>query len=207
MLKQVIDVSCLPYGRALSTLDENRNILYNTSMARKLLIAIALIIAAFPYFGFTHTTDTYVTTTLGLFMAAVLLFSKRPKMIPQQKPTVYPESKPSPFALPMHELPVVHPKEEAFSPIIAAPTPSQYAIPSPIEAPAHKRARVAPAILPKVEETPVAAPIDAHPAPVRRVRKPISRMTLSEEDQVQPADVPFSPNTHSFEEPHIEAHS
>jgi hypothetical protein len=182
-------------------------------MARKLLIIIALIIAAFPYFGFTHTTDTTVTTVLGLFMAAVLLFSKRPKILPsppQENPS---ESKPSPFSPSMHELPVTHPKEESFMPVISTPTPVPFispgptSIPSPVQTPVRKRVRaVAQAhsdtSIPEIE----AAQAVRSELP-RRSRKVAPRITLSEEERVQPADVPTHTKAISFEEPHVEAHS
>lgn len=183
-------------------------------MARKLLIIIALIIAAFPHLGFAHSTDTIVTTVLGLFMAAVLLFSKRPKMLPEQKPDVYPEAKPSPFVAPMHELPVVHPKEESFAPVISTPLvtpsaiPSTTSIPSPLQTPVRRRARLAQ----PVHDQHVYQGERKHVAPSRaeiprRTRKATPRVTLSEEQQVQPADVPFSSSINSPEQPHSEASS
>ncbi|HXK38360.1 MAG TPA: hypothetical protein VJ579_04810 [Candidatus Paceibacterota bacterium] len=177
-------------------------------MARKLLIGIALVIAAFPWFGFSHSIDTYVTTVLGLFMAAVLLFSKRPKMLPQEKTNALPDAKPSPFVPSMQELPVAHPKEEAFTPVIVAERQSEYVIPSPIETPVRKRARMAQPATPQYEIPAATSTLPyAHPTTPRRVRKNVARVTLSEEAQVQPADVPFQPNTNSFEDSRAETHS
>jgi hypothetical protein len=149
-----------------------------------------------------------VTTVLALFMAAVLLFSKRPKMLPQTKPETLPNATPSPFVPAMHELPVAHPKEEAFTPVISTGPQSQYSIPSPIETPARKRTRM---VQPADTENTVAQSSTelpyAHPATPRRVRKNIARVPLSEEAQVQPADVPFPSNINSFEESSTETHS
>ena len=188
--------------------------LYNTSMARKLLIIIALIIAAFPHLGFSHSMDAIITTVLGLFMAAVLLFSKRPKMLPQQRPEVYPEVKPSPFSAPMHELPVVHPKEESFAPVISTPVstpqaiPSTTSIPSPLQTPMRKRTRVMqPEQEQQVHRDDNTAVPYTHAEIPRRARKAAPRVTLSEEQRVQPADVPFSSSINSTEQPHTEAYS
>lgn len=209
-----VDVSCLHLFCALSTIDESKNMLYNTSMARKLLIIIALIIAAFPHLGFSHSMDAVVTTVLGLFMAAVLLFSKKPKMLPQQKPEVYPEAKPSPFVAPMHELPVVHPKEESFTPVISTPVstpqpiPSTTSIPSPLQTPMRKRTRIMqPEHESQVSHHEHHTESHVHTEVPRRARKTAPRVTLSEEQQVQPADVPFSPAINSSEQPHTEAYS
>ncbi len=181
-------------------------------MARKLLIAIALIIAAFPYLGFSHNTDTTVTTVLGLFMAAVLLFSKRPKMLPQQKPEVAPEVKPSPAIPSAYELPVNHPKEESFAPVITTPehvlpmTPS--AIPSPIQTPQRKRTRMVRPVAPSPSSH-EGGSIPAATAPLvqRRPRKQVSRLTLSEEEQVPPADIPLKTNINQSEESSVETYS
>lgn len=203
---RTVDVTHIIPLHALSTLDENANMLYNACMARKLLIVIALFIAAFPHLGFAHSSDMTVTTVLGLFMAAVLLFSKRPKIVKEEQHAPYPESTPSPFVPAMHELPIAHPKEESFQPIIAMPMVTPHiikggdAIPSPIGAPIRKRARAVQTDSATVvhHESPVAT--------VPRVRKFAPRVSLSEEAQVQPADVPFSANIKPTEESSSEAH-
>lgn len=176
-------------------------------MARKLLIAIALIIAAFPHLGFTHSTDMTVTTVLGLFMAAVLLFSKRPKIQKDEQRTPYPDATPSPFVPPMHELPITHPEEKSFQPIISMPMATPHiikggdAIPSPIGAPIRKRARAV------LTDTASVVQHGTREEIVPRVRRNAPRVALSEEAQVQPADVPFSTNIKSIEESSTETHS
>lgn len=174
-------------------------------MARILLIIVALVIAAFPHLGLTHTMDAYVTTVLGLFMAAVLLFSKRPKMLPAAQNEVLPQAKPSPFVPPMQELPIAHVKEESFSPVITTGAPSSFSIPSPIETPARKRVRgPSPLVHRSSEEVEVSVPQYVHPATPRRIRKTAPRVTLSEEAQVQPADVPFPSNIDTTDESPVE---
>lgn len=49
-------------------------------MTRKLLIAIALLIALTPFLGISYSTQVIVTTALALFSAITLFFSRKPRM-------------------------------------------------------------------------------------------------------------------------------
>lgn len=53
-------------------------------MVRKILIIFALIIAAFPYLGFSDTADLVVTTVFSLLIALALILGKKPKTIKKQ---------------------------------------------------------------------------------------------------------------------------
>lgn len=50
-------------------------------MVRKFLIIFALIIAVFPYLGFSDSADHVVTTVFSLLIALALILGKKPKTI------------------------------------------------------------------------------------------------------------------------------
>lgn len=186
--------------RALSTLEENVNMHYNAFMARKILIIIALIIAIFPFLGFSETADITVTTTLSALMAAMLLFSRRPRMQQTKQSQPLPKDVPSPFTPVMQEIPVAHREEEEVQPTFVhteQPVVPQVqettfvAIPPTVPLPMRKRARPLHEAKPLQQTENVQNAIPHVPEqPVRRQRRPVSRTILAQEDQVHPADIP-----------------
>lgn len=178
-------------------------------MARKLLIIIALIIAVFPFLGFSETADIAVTTTLSALMAAMLLFSRRPRTQQIKQSPTSPQDVPSPFVPVMQEIPVAHREEEEVKPtfinaepIVLPEVREETFVAIPPAVPLAQRKRTRPQQesrpLPPVETapTPVAPVVEQ---PVRRTRRPASRTILAHEDQVQPADIPVPA--------HVQAHA
>ncbi len=183
-------------------------------MARKILIIFAFIIAIFPFLGFTETTDITVTTIFSLLIAITLLFSRRPKMIPNTALENKTGDMPSPFVQKMQPVQISHPEEKTIHPI---PTnnieingiefPSSNPIkpistPSiPFDIPALPRKKIHVSHIAKVEEGGVETssstipPISEVQPPARKPRRVSPKVLLAYEEQVQPADIPTAHNS------------
>lgn len=169
-------------------------------MARKILIIFALIIAIFPYLGFSETVDNSITTVLSLFIAITLLFSRRPRMIKNSQPEDLPKNMPSPFIPKMHIEPT-HKKENenqnvenpAFSSLIVKHVDSEIttAIPSPLPIIPKRKIQHENSFPEKNIEN-IEHPLDTVDSipRIRKSRKNSQRVLLSQEEQVIPADIP-----------------
>jgi hypothetical protein len=182
-------------------------------MTRKLLIAAALLIALVPFLGFSYSVQVILTTTLALFSAVTLFFSRKPRMRSSSSggannptesapymPHVQKESAPSIYsgdgATASPRSLAVHHEEVDVAHHISSDLPTHPIAPRP------RRRKAAPVVLPDLAAQPVATPEDSHaeaprgeglsevsriPSPRPRRARPIKSM-IADEDPIRPAD-------------------
>ncbi len=171
-------------------------------MARKILIAVALIIAVFPYLGFSEVVDVAVSTTLGFLMAAVLLLSRKPKTRDLSSSDDLPAHRTDDTSAPSQDLPIAHAEESAIEhrmPIVHEEMRRDSS------AQRNTVSQVAQSTLstnseivvkkPKLSKRPSEEKIpeiaDGIILPTRKSRKHAPKVVLAYEEQVHPADVPI----------------
>lgn len=180
-------------------------------MARKILIIFALIIAVFPYLGFSDFADHFVTTILALLIVLALLFSRKPKTIQNKGSDTPKVDMPSPFSIKMQDMSVVHNDEVEIKPKIfnqvekeeivkishdssdgfvvnnSEQTSTTVTIVKPV------RRRVTPKVhevAPMIKSEEIVVEDRVEVAPRRRAPRKIVNSILANEESVPPADVP-----------------
>jgi hypothetical protein len=185
-------------------------------MARKILIAVALIIAVFPYLGFSEAVDVSMSTVLGLLMAAVLLLSRKPKTrgishdddsAPKESPQQNIVSHELSIAhaqesMSEHRTPLVHEKEHVASPAPLRPEQSgMYDVHTVRQDPVVRK----PKMSKRIQEEKIPEIADGIVLPTRRNRKHNPHVVLAYEEQVHPADVPIPAEVQATM--HLEEHA
>ncbi len=180
-------------------------------MARKILIIFALIIAVFPYLGFSDSTDNIVITILALLIALALLFSRKPKTIQNKDNTAPKTDMPSPFSVKMQDIPkssdseielkpkmfnqvekeevvkISHDSDDSFIVNNSDTSANVQTISKPV------RRRVTQKVheeIPIIESKEIIVEDKIEVAPRRRSPRRIVNSILANEESVPPADIP-----------------
>lgn len=185
-------------------------------MTRKLLMTIAVLIAVIPFLGIPSAVQTIITTSLALFSAVTLYFSRKPRMRQNNTSVVSSPYMPSVQAAPLHEVDVMHDhaahvivnssgkesagqaeekaRAEGLHPLVhdlpvhpIAPRARRKKV-APADEAAHSIAVVEDAPLPFHEAPSLPLGVSAVARPLRARRPKIEKSILAEEAPIRPAD-------------------